>query len=292
MITHVEAAVDARRRWDGDAPSPISRQRGVEDVLPVARALHPERDAARLASIAGDDQSRFSPTDQRACPCGRRSAGPASQKEEPSRESWAKKPSGPSRASARLPRRRGGTTSRSGDEPVARRIAFSSASTARSSGLAERVGPGGRGSRAAGAGAERGGGREDRGNRRSPGSSGRPHHRTSGAGARSRSLDRGTQAQLGRSAARPGVARPPAVLEPVDEDHLDRAGDRDRRQRSDHAGELGADQHRDQHGQRRELHRPAVDDRLEHVVLELLVEDEEDQEHDPGRSSSRGSRRS
>ena len=34
--------------------------------------------------------------------------------------------------------------------------------------------------------------------------------------------------------------------------------------------------------QRRELHRATVDERLQHVVLELLVEDEEDDEHDAG----------
>ena len=69
------------------------------------------------------------------------------------------------------------------------------------------------------------------------------------------------------------------MLEPVDEDHLDCAGDRDRGKSADHARELGSDQDCDQHGKRRELHGPAVDDRLEHVVLELLVDDEEDQ-HD------------
>ena len=39
----------------------------------------------------------------------------------------------------------------------------------------------------------------------------------------------------------------------------------------------------DQHDERRELHRPAVDHRLEEVVLDLLVDDEEDDDDDPGR---------
>ena len=56
-------------------------------------------------------------------------------------------------------------------------------------------------------------------------------------------------------------------------------------------GELGSHQHGDQHDQRRQLHGATVDERLQHVVLELLVEDEEDHEHDARRSSSGGSRR-
>ena len=51
---------------------------------------------------------------------------------------------------------------------------------------------------------------------------------------------------------------------------------------ADHAGQLGADEHGDQDDERRELHGAAVDDRLQDVVLELLVENEEDQHDDPG----------
>ena len=74
-----------------------------------------------------------------------------------------------------------------------------------------------------------------------------------------------------------------AVPLPVDDHDLDRAGDRDRAERAEDAGDLGADEHRDQHRERRELHRSAVDERLEHVVLELLVDDEEHDHDDPGR---------
>src|SRR6266545_3080025 len=67
----------------------------------------------------------------------------------------------------------------------------------------------------------------------------------------------------------------PPRLEPGEEEDLDRAGDRDRRERAEHTGELRADQHRDEDGERRELHRPAVDDGLKDVVLDLLIDDEE-----------------
>ena len=67
----------------------------------------------------------------------------------------------------------------------------------------------------------------------------------------------------------------------VAHDHLERAGDRDRRERAEDAGELGADEHRDEHCERRELHRAPVDDGLQEVVFELLVDDEE---HDARRS--------
>ena len=72
------------------------------------------------------------------------------------------------------------------------------------------------------------------------------------------------------------------MAEPVEEDDLDRAGDRDRSERTEHAGELGSDQHGDQDHERGELHRPAVDDRLENVVLDLLVDDEEHDDDDSG----------
>ena len=72
------------------------------------------------------------------------------------------------------------------------------------------------------------------------------------------------------------------MLEPVDQQDLQRAGDRDGAERAEHAGHLGPDQDRDQHDERRELHGAPVDERLEHVVLDLLVEDEEHEQHDPG----------
>ena len=66
-------------------------------------------------------------------------------------------------------------------------------------------------------------------------------------------------------------------------DELDRAGDRDRDQRAEHAHQLAADQDGDEHQERRELHRLSVDDGLEDVVLELLVDDVHDDHDDPGR---------
>ena len=51
----------------------------------------------------------------------------------------------------------------------------------------------------------------------------------------------------GRRRTRPVGQPGTPVLEPVDEDHLDGAGDRNRGKRADHARELGADQDRDQH---------------------------------------------
>src|SRR3954471_7855981 len=73
-----------------------------------------------------------------------------------------------------------------------------------------------------------------------------------------------------------------SVLEPVEEHDLERAGDGDRRERADDPRELRADQDRDEHRERGELHRPAIDDRLQQVVLDLLIDDEEDHHHDPG----------
>ena len=73
-----------------------------------------------------------------------------------------------------------------------------------------------------------------------------------------------------------------ALVEPRDQEHLDRARDRDRGERTEHAGQLGADQDGDEDRQRRKLHGPAVDDRLDDVVLDLLVDDEEDDQDDPG----------
>ena len=55
-----------------------------------------------------------------------------------------------------------------------------------------------------------------------------------------------------------------------------------REQRADQPGELDADQHREEHPERVELHRPRHDRRLQDVVLELLVDDEEDERGDPG----------
>src|SRR6266542_1350201 len=73
-----------------------------------------------------------------------------------------------------------------------------------------------------------------------------------------------------------------APLQPRPEEHLDRPCDGDRCERAEHARQLGSDQHGDEDGERRELHGPAVDDRLEDVVLDLLVDDEEHDQDNPG----------
>src|SRR3954447_25397998 len=89
--------------------------------------------------------------------------------------------------------------------------------------------------------------------------------------------------RLGRDGRGRLVAVVAAAVAPgVDQQDLQRARDRDGAQRAEHARDLGADQDRHEHHQRRELHRAAVDERLQHVVLELLVEHEEDEDHDPG----------
>src|SRR3954454_5636918 len=99
-----------------------------------------------------------------------------------------------------------------------------------------------------------------------------------------------------RGQLEPGVGRDvvvrrrgAAVLEPVGDDDLDRPGDGDRRERAEHAGHLGAHEHGHENGQRRQLHGAPVDDRLEQVVLDLLVDDEED-EHDDRRGHRVGQR--
>src|SRR6266545_4202042 len=56
----------------------------------------------------------------------------------------------------------------------------------------------------------------------------------------------------------------------------------DLRERAEDARQLSSDQHGDEDGERRELHGPAVDDRLEDVILDLLVDDKEHDQDDPG----------
>ena len=46
--------------------------------------------------------------------------------------------------------------------------------------------------------------------------------------------------------------------------------------------ELDTEEHAHEDHQRRELHRLGLDDRLQRVVLDLLVDDEEDHGRDPG----------
>ena len=66
------------------------------------------------------------------------------------------------------------------------------------------------------------------------------------------------------------------MLEHVDDDDLDRSGDRNRAERPEHARERRADQHGHEDDERRELDGPSVHERLQEMVLDLLVDDEED----------------
>ena len=74
-------------------------------------------------------------------------------------------------------------------------------------------------------------------------------------------------------AARPGVELDDPVHHDgeLPGDREERASDRDREQRAEHTGELRSHQHRAEHDERRELHRPAVDERLQDVVQQFLL---------------------
>ena len=77
----------------------------------------------------------------------------------------------------------------------------------------------------------------------------------------------------------------------VADDHLQRTGDGDRREGSEDARNRRSDQNGDEDGEGRELDRAAVDHRLEDVVLDLLVDDEEDDGDQARRAPSAGTRR-
>ena len=83
--------------------------------------------------------------------------------------------------------------------------------------------------------------------------------------------------RLGRPRSRfraPGlivVGRRPELFE----DHTQRGRDRDRQQRPEDAGELGAGEHRDHRHRRRQLDGVLVEDRLHDPVLNLLVDHEQ-----------------
>jgi len=57
----------------------------------------------------------------------------------------------------------------------------------------------------------------------------------------------------------------------------------DGQQGAEHTGQLGGEQHGDEHGERVELDRGSEDQPLQQVVLQLLVEDEEDDSDDAPR---------
>ena len=65
------------------------------------------------------------------------------------------------------------------------------------------------------------------------------------------------------------------LLPEVLERDLDRGGDRDRHQRAEHPEQVRADEDRGDHRERVQVDRAAVDERLQHAVLELLVDDDE-----------------
>ena len=67
------------------------------------------------------------------------------------------------------------------------------------------------------------------------------------------------------------------------EGDADQGADEGAQAAGDPAAQRGADQHGDQDPEGVELHRLAHDDRVEDVVLDLLVHEEDDQHDDPGR---------
>ena len=246
--------------------------------------LHPEPDRRGGRSTSGDDQSRFSPTDQsrvavRAVPAARCASRTPCRRASRARSSRRR----PSRASAAPPRPPSSRVQRAAAaRPCCGADGVQLAGGRPPRATVERPRRRGR-SRALRASARRA--RPPR--RRAPTTS------TSLEPARS-AIARLASAQPARrpaSSRRSGSVRiepergwPTGRAEParrcaqlVADDHLDRAGDRDRGERAEDAGELGADEHRDEHGERRELHRAPVDHRLQEVVLELLVDDHEDQ---------------
>ena len=84
-------------------------------------------------------------------------------------------------------------------------------------------------------------------------------------------------------ARRGGRLQPAApVVVHVSGDDLDHGGHRNGEQGAQYPGELHPREHRGEHGQRVELDRPRHDHRLQDVVLQLLVNDEEDQDRDAG----------
>src|SRR4029453_13906599 len=72
-----------------------------------------------------------------------------------------------------------------------------------------------------------------------------------------------------------------AVVE-VAADDMEDSGYRYGEQGAQEPEQLDPDEDADQHGQRGQLHRARHDDRLQDVVLQLLVNDEDDQDHDGG----------
>src|SRR5207247_11386251 len=68
----------------------------------------------------------------------------------------------------------------------------------------------------------------------------------------------------------------------VDDQDLDRSGDRDRCESAEHSRKLSAHKHRDEDREGREGDRSVVHQWLQDMVLDLLVDDEEDEEDDSG----------
>src|SRR5690242_8522294 len=68
----------------------------------------------------------------------------------------------------------------------------------------------------------------------------------------------------------------------VTSDYLDHGGDRDGEQGAEQAGQFHRDEDRDQHGQGVEFDGAGEDQRLQQVILQLLINDEEDDRDDAG----------
>ena len=71
-----------------------------------------------------------------------------------------------------------------------------------------------------------------------------------------------------------------AVADELADADLHRRRDRDRHQRAHDPEQRAAEERRDHHHERIEVDRAALDPRLHHVVLELLVDDREDRPDD------------
>jgi hypothetical protein len=73
-----------------------------------------------------------------------------------------------------------------------------------------------------------------------------------------------------------------AVVPQVAGDDLNHARERDGEEGPQDPGQFHPDEDGDDDGQRVQLHGPGVDDRLQEVVLQLLVDHKEDDDHDAG----------
>ena len=108
-----------------------------------------------------------------------------------------------------------------------------------------------------------------------------------GSAGRRRSVRRRLSGSACRARRRrgAGVAALAPPLQPLVDQHADRGGRRDRKQRSENAGKLPADEDRDDRHRRVDPDGVLVEQRLNHSILNLLVDDEENEPGDraPGK---------